>query len=46
MDSLSPFQVPRKSGIAVCAMEGAAASAASAATKTNLVMGGLLGKQV
>ncbi len=42
IDSLSPFQVPRRSGIALSAAEGAAASAASMTIQANLDMGGLL----
>jgi len=42
IDSLSPFQMPRTSGIAVCAAEGAAASVASVTIQANFDIAGLL----
>src|SRR4051794_28877261 len=42
MDSLSPFQVPRRSGIAVCAAAGMPASTANANMHPSFDMVGLL----
>jgi hypothetical protein len=42
IDSLSPFQVPRTSGIALCAAAGAAESAANTTIQASLDMAEVL----